>query len=91
MALCPLCNLASALSEKLYYEDRKVIAIECPVCSKPVIIAKEHKTNLSEQEAKDLLLIAKEVFGDNVKLSRVVLRHAEWEHEHWHVIRYEAR
>ena len=86
MPECSLCGLATVLTQRLYYEDRKIIVINCPICSKPVMIVKAHKTEPTEVDKEGMKEIARELFGKNVQLSAEKFRHEEWEHTHWHIL-----
>ena len=79
---CKLC-----LNEKLtkrYYEDNLIWIANCLTCNIPMVVLKEHKMNLIEEEENKIINKIKEIFGNNItfrKNQRQIL-----DHLHWHIL-----
>ena len=53
---CELCNLVTGERDSLvYYEDEKVLILDCKTCRIPMGIWKKHKAKLSIEEREYLV------------------------------------
>ncbi len=82
---CPLCKLvAGDIKTKLYYQDKVVIAANCPTCGKPIIVLKRHTMKPNNFERVHMEMVPKELFGDTIKFrkkQRQIL-----DHLHYHIL-----
>jgi len=85
---CPLCKLAAGkIKTKLYYQDKLIIIVDCLTCGAghPLVVLKEHKMKANNFELGHMEMVAKEVFGDNIKF-RKKQGHPAYNHLHWHIL-----
>jgi len=72
---CPLCKLATgSVKTKLYYQDKVVIVV-------PMIALKRHTMKPNNFELGHMEMVAKELFGPNIKFRkkpRQILDHLHW-------------
>jgi len=62
MKKCKLCDLVAGNHRtRVYCEDKKIIIVDCPNCSAPIGIWKEHKVKLNPNQIK--YLVAKMEFS----------------------------
>ena len=53
---CELCDLvAGNRPTKVYYEDEKILIVDCKTCKIPMGVWKEHKAQLSIEEREYLV------------------------------------
>lgn len=85
---CPLCDLVfnRNIKTKLYYEDSKVIIIDCQTCgtNNPLIVLKRHTMKPNNFELGHMEMMAKETFGPNIKFRKKP--HQILDHLHWHIL-----
>jgi len=81
---CPLCKIVANKKRKLYYQDKLVIVTNCPTCKTPIVVLKRHTMKPNNFELGHMEMVAKELFGKNIKFRkkpRQILGHI-----HWHIL-----
>lgn len=80
---CPLCRLCQGeIVTKLYYQDEKVIVVDCKVHLKPMIVLKRHTAFPTQEELDYLKKIALKLFPEK----RFREPHSIKDHWHWHEV-----
>jgi len=74
----PLCKLAAGnIKTKLYYQDKVVIVV-------PMIVLKRHTMKPNNFELGHMEMVAKELFGPNIKFRKKPRQILD--HLHWHIL-----
>jgi len=49
---CPLCRLAQdgEVLTRLYYQDDKIIVVDCLICRLPMVVVRAHRDHFTEDE-----------------------------------------
>lgn len=83
---CPLCRLARGFDRvtKVYFEDEKVIVVDCKTCGVPMIVLKRHTVYPTQEEVEHLKSVALKLFPN--RRFRAEPRSIK-EHFHWHALK----
>ena len=83
---CEDCKLAQGdIKNKIYYNDNKVIVVDCLTCNVPLIVWKDHTTELSEEERNHMHAVIQTLFGFGNKIRKTP---RSWGgHTHWHILK----
>jgi len=80
---CPLCELCEGkIITKLYYQDDKVIVVDCSTHLKPMIVLRRHTAYPTQEEMRYLKEIAVRLFPEMSFRGPASIR----DHFHWHAI-----
>lgn len=85
---CALCKI-NGKNNKVYYEDDKIIIVECATCRVPLGILKRHTMQPSTEEDKELtralISVAKRALGNKFRIDKK--QRAIKDHLHYHARR----
>jgi len=84
---CPLCELAEGdIKTKLYYQDKRVIIVDCSTCGCPMCVSKKHFKEASPRLRKKMIYhltrIANEKYGKDKWVLDEKMRKV---HDHCHI------
>ena len=80
---CPLCKREHKTTWK--YEDSICWVARCETDGQWMIVLKRHTMEPTNIEIVHMEMVAKELFGENVKF-RKKQGHPEYNHFHWHIL-----
>jgi len=84
----PSCDLCKLIQGKIitenYYEDERVIIVNCKSCEIPMLVLKDHRMELSSEEERDFEYIIKRQLPDLWYIRKK--QRKIHDHLHWHII-----
>ena len=66
------------------YQDKLVMVTNCPTCGTPLIVLKKHTMKANNFELGHMEMVAKELFGKNIKFRKKP--HQILDHLHWYIL-----
>jgi len=78
---CPFCPPIEKKT-KWYYEDDKVVILDCDTCHVPMLVLKRHGEVPSPGERAELLRLCEKVFNRKVMFRGFMRRYPSHWHEH---------
>jgi len=81
---CELCDLSRGhVITKKYYEDDKVIIVDCKSCEIPMLTLKDHRMDVSKKEKEEFTKLISRLFPES-KIRKQQKKIPD--HFHWHIL-----
>ena len=78
---CELCRLAKGyIATHLYYQDDRIIIVDCKTCGTPFLTLKRHDMILTQEELEHISKVVKEQFPNyKLRMNQCQIK------DHWHI------